>query len=145
MKIENLKNKVPENTGIVEFVETQVNIDFINDVSYGHYPFQLRCTSEDNTKNVMAALALNRIEMVLDEVNQYNQKGYDEILFSMDFPRGGDMESDFLLIVSIKENILKVIAIEYNPETGDVTRLVNEEDSEFLADFITNIRKRLSL
>lgn len=49
-----------------------------------------------------------------------------EFAFLFDFPKGGDMEEDFVAVFTVEKDETSLIAIPYNPDNGEVYEQITE-------------------
>lgn len=127
------------------FVDTIVDISIIDEEkkTFGHYPFQL-VGINDNEEHIIASLNLGG-----DIIKCYRffKKIKDEenttVFMSVDFPRGYDIEHDFVAIFSYQNGEMDIYAIPYNDKTGEryevirESSLLNRIKGDF--EFITNL------
>jgi len=104
---------------VEEFVETLVKIEFIEDMNcFGHYPFQLFCENESGDFE-LGALALGGDVTSCYKVFAKHIKGdAKRIYLSLDFPKGGDIENDYVAIFTFDYGVINVFAIPYDTEDG---------------------------
>lgn len=129
---------------VESFIETMVTIDFREDDGcFGHYPFQM-IVETNNGEFAMCALALKGVEEYYSVVKEYMKDNPRTLFMSMDFPRGGDIDKDFVAIFSFEDNQFKIYAIPYNIETGDRSPIVDGEDSKHLKLILTQFKQYIA-
>lgn len=115
---------------IQEFKRSFVRIDFQEKLNnYGHYPFQMFVERNDG-KIEMAALAMagtsqDNYRVVKNKIKE----GVLKLFVSLDFPKGGDLENDFICIIKVENNCSDAIAIVYNPDNGEEVRTVDKSET----------------
>lgn len=109
---------------IDEFIEKLVTIEVIRDEMYGHYPFQI--VSDNDSGIRIGALAVNDIRACYDAFHVEQTKGCKSVFMSVDFPGGGDIKNDFVAVFAMKDEEVSVLAIPYNPETGEIFDRITE-------------------
>lgn len=103
-----------------EFVDSLVKIDLVDEFDcYGHYPFQLFVETSDG-RFEMNALALGGdVHACYKRVGKYMKENAKKIFLSLDFPKGGDIENDFICIFSVVDGDIDIFAIPYSTENGE--------------------------
>ena len=121
-----------------EFVKQCVKIDHLEQANcYGHYPFQLFVEIKDGSF-VMNALALGGdVASCYRKVYEYKRDKAKKIFLSLDFPKGGDIQNDFIAVFSVDDKGTSVFAIPYDTESGDRMGIIKESQhlSGILKDF----------
>lgn len=119
-----------------EFIETLVEIDVQEDGTFGHYPFQAIAKNSEG-KLTMAALALGGdVKSCYQALRKlWREEGNEIVHMSIDFPAIGDIDTDFVFVVTIENDALSALAIPYNPENGKISEYITE--SKTLSDIIT--------
>jgi len=111
---------------IQEFTETMVIIDFHEEQGfYGHYPFSMFV--EKQGKEEFMALAMSN--SVVEKYKMFKQKieeGANRVYLALDFPAGGDMLNDFILVFHYENTAMKRFALPYDAETGKRFKRINE-------------------
>jgi hypothetical protein len=125
---------------VKEFVKLMVKVEFIEDSNcFGHYPFQLFAEMDDG-KNEINALALGGdVKSCYKRFSHYKKNNAKRIYLSLDFPKGGDMENDFVAILSFENNETKLHAIPYQVSDGKILKAV--EESEHLDNIKSQLQK----
>lgn len=127
-KISNMKT-------VEEFVKSLVKVDFIeNSDCYGHYPFQLLSTDKEG-KTSMCALALGGDVQACYERTKELLKPDSVTFLSLDFPAVFDAKHDFIAVYEIRNKDVKMFAIPYDEETGEVF------EKEIQGNYIDALRK----
>jgi len=112
---------------VEEFVATMVKIDIIEDSnSYGHYPFQLYVELEDGNIEMNALALGGDVASCYKRFAKYKKEKAKRIYLSLDFPKGGDIENDFIAIFSYENGEINLYAIPYLLENGEVLQTIIE-------------------
>lgn len=122
-----------------EFIEQMVKIEFLEQFKvFGHYPFSLFVEKKNGETEVISLALGGDVESCYKKFAEYREKGAVKIFLSLDFPRSGDMDNDFVAIFSLVENDLSIKAITYSTNTGEVIKQVENSDTltEILKQFI---------
>lgn len=104
-----------------EFVTNLVTVDYKEDAkAFGHFPFQM--ISEDSEEGlIIGALLLQDVREVYAAIKtQLIKKNTTKVFFSVDFPAMLDIKNDFIVVFSIENKEVKLFAIPYNTETGEL-------------------------
>lgn len=106
---------------INQFRTNFAKIEFLESAgSYGHHPFQLFVVTADD-KNEINALVGLQISDIIGRVKHYISAGAKDIFLSIDLPKGGDIQEDFVFILHIENGEkAETIVVEYNPENGSI-------------------------
>lgn len=121
-----------------EFVESLVTIDFIeSNNAFGHYPFQLYVETEDG-KFELNALALDDVRAVYHRVRYYIRKNAKSLFLSIDFPALGDIEHDFVVVISMIGKDGNAYAIPYDTQTGE--RFPEIHESSVLSGILSQFK-----
>lgn len=114
---------------VEDFVKDLVRIELMEDSEdYGHYPFQLFVEKEDGTFEMNALPPNADVLSCYRRVATYVKENAKKIFLSLDFPRGGDIEHDFVCIYSIINGKFDIFAIPYNTETGEKYDEIHESE-----------------
>lgn len=123
-----------------EFIKGLVKVDSIESVDcFGHYPFQLFAENNNGTAELNALALGGDIKACRRRFNDYKKSGAKKIYMSLDFPAGGDIDKDFIVVVSLEGEEISLLAIPYSTEDGKLFPTIKESDilskikSEFLA------------
>jgi len=104
---------------VEEFMKIMVKIEFIEDSgSFGHYPFQLFCENKGGGFEINALALGGDVASCYRRFSEYKKQDAKRIYLSLDFPKGGDIENDFVAIFSFEDGELKLFAIPYKTEDG---------------------------
>lgn len=111
---------------IKQFVE-MLSID-----ETGHYPFSLYVEKQTG-EQAMAALALNDVRLVYNQVNQFLMESPKRIYFSIDFPANRDIKTDFVAVF-FKEGKTdwQSVIIPYDEKGNRLQQITSGEMFEFL-------------
>lgn len=111
---------------VEEFISSMVKVEFIeNSNGFGHYPFQLFAETKDG-KYEMNALALSNVVPCYKRFAEYKNNDANRIYMSLDFPKGGDIQNDFVAIFSFENNEIKLQAIPYQVSDGKILEGLKE-------------------
>jgi hypothetical protein len=122
-----------------EFIEGFVKVEYMeDDKAFGHYPFQLYVENRDGTFDLNALLLGGDVEAVYRRVRHYIKARAKLIFLSVDFPAGGDIPHDFVCVFSLMEGAGSIIALLYDPKTGE--RFPEIHESSLLQDILTQFR-----
>jgi len=102
------------------FKEKLVAIDLQEDGKYGHYPFQLQAESPEGKLELCALMLGGDVESCYRKFIEYHRKGFDNIFMSIDFPAGGDIPTDFVVVLAKEDNKPSICAIPYDSATGEI-------------------------
>ena len=112
---------------VKEFIEKSVKIDLIeSENAYGHYPFQLFVETSDGSFEMNALMLGGDVLSCYRRVRDYVREEAKEIYLSVDFPKGKDIVNDFVCVFSIKDGVCDVLAIPYEPETGETFEIITK-------------------
>jgi hypothetical protein len=111
---------------INEFIESLVTIEPLEEGGYGHYPFQMVFTGADDGLNVAALCLGGDVFRVYKQAQAAINAGSKQLFLSLDFPASGDIEHDFVAVMSLSGKDCNCIAIPYDPKTGDVFDQITE-------------------
>jgi len=112
---------------VEEFVESMVKIDFIeNSNCYGHYPFQLFVETKDNKFEINALALGGDVASCYRRFAEYKNNGAKRVYLSLDFPKGGDINNDYVAIFSFEDGVFDLFAIPYNIEDGEVLDYIKD-------------------
>jgi len=112
---------------IEEFVELMVKIDFIEDSEcYGHYPFQLFVETKDNKFEISALALGGDVASCYRRFAEYKNNDAKRIYLSLDFPKDGDIDEDYVAIFSFEDGVVNLFAIPYKAEDGEVLDYITE-------------------
>jgi hypothetical protein len=91
---------------------------------FGHYPFQLFCENKSGDFE-MGSLALGGDVASCYRVFGKHIKGdAKRVYLSLDFPKGGDIENDYIAIFTFENGVINVFAIPYDTEDGKTFDIV---------------------
>jgi hypothetical protein len=105
-----------------QFKTNFAKIEFLESAnSYGHHPFQLFVVTADDKNEINALVGLGMSD-IINRVKHYINAGAKDIFLSIDLPKGGDIQEDFVFILHIAsgEEKEETIIMEYDPEDGSV-------------------------
>jgi hypothetical protein len=123
---------------VKEFIDNLVKIDIQEDYNcYGHYPFQLLVEKSDGTFDINALALGGDVDACYRRVRKYIKENAKKIFMSLDFPKGGDIEHDFICIYSIVDGVIDIFAIPYSTETGEKYEEIHTSEilNKILEDF----------
>jgi len=104
---------------VEEFVKTMVKIEFIEDSNcFGHYPFQLFCENKDGGFEINALALGGDVSSCYRRFSEYKKQNAKRIYLSLDFPKGGDIDNDYVAIYAFENNELSLFAIPYEIKDG---------------------------
>jgi hypothetical protein len=128
-----------------EFIEHMVTIDEQgDDHGYGHYPFQMVVIKAEK-KMEICALALSTIMDYYTVAKKWVVQNPIKLFISIDFPKMGDMDRDFVAVYSIIEGEYEVCAIPYDRETGKTYPIVEGKDSPKLQELVQQFKHCVAL
>ena len=114
---------------VEEFIKSMVNIEFIEDSNcFGHYPFQLLCENNEGGLELNALALGGGVASCYRRFAEYKNNGAKRIYLSLDFPKGGDIENDFVAIFTYENNKIELFAIPYEIEEGKTFDRVTNSD-----------------
>lgn len=135
-KIEVMKN-------VNEFIEQMVKVDYLEQFdSFGHYPFQMYVEKKDGQTSINALALGGDVKachrLFADEMHNSAKTIY----MSLDFPKGGDIDNDFVCIFHYDNTTheLKNFAIPYDLE-GKVMDRITESDR--LSKILTQLQESI--
>jgi len=121
------KIKIIKMKTIEEFVKLMVKIDFIEDEKcYGHYPFQLFVETKDNKFEINALALGGDVASCYRRFAEYKNNGAKRIYLSLDYPKGGDIDDDYVAIFSFEDGVINLFAIPYKVEDGKVLDYIKD-------------------
>jgi len=104
---------------VEEFVKTMVKIEFIEDSNcFGHYPFQLFCENKDGGFEINTLALGGDVSSCYRRFSEYKKQNAKRIYLSLDFPKGGDIDNDYVAIYAFENNELSLFAIPYEIKDG---------------------------
>ena len=104
---------------IEEFINKMVRIEFIEDSNcFGHYPFQLFCENKDGDFEINALSLGGDVASCYRRFAEYKKQNAKRIYLSLDFPKGGDIDNDYVAIFTLENNEINLFAIPYEIEDG---------------------------
>lgn len=102
-----------------EFIEKFVTIDFVESSGcYGHFPFQMFVEKADGSFEADALAISGVVNCYRIFVSKLDKKP-KSVFMALDFPAGGDIETDFVAVFSFENGAMDILAIPYNPKTGE--------------------------
>lgn len=125
-----------------EFRDTYVKVEYLEDEkAYGHKPFHLH--AEDSTRPELdTEIPPMEMSMFYRPLALLHKAVPDSIIyFSVDFEAMEDMKNDFIAVFSIIDKEFSIVAIPYNPETGEVYEDVKLEDSVVLGKILGEFKQ----
>lgn len=116
---------------VSEFIESQVGIEKIGDTGhYGHYPFSLYSEKESGDITLQALALGGNVRKCYSIFSEQVSEGLKRIYMSLDFPKNGDIKTDFVAIIYIEgDSDLKIKALPYNPNTGETFNLIEKSQT----------------
>lgn len=125
-----------------EFIDSMVTVEFI-EVSncYGHYPFQLLAETKDGILEINALALGGNVAACYDRFVDYKNEGANRIYMSLDFPRGGDINTDFVAVFSLENGEIKLQALPYSLLDGKILDPITE--SKHLNDIMAQLKKNI--
>ena len=124
-----------------EFVEKVVKIEFIEDFGCaGHYPFQLFVEKEDESFEMDALLFEGDVTSCYNLFAKHKNEGARRIYMSLDFPKGGEIESDYVVVFIFENGGINLFAIPYSDDCEMLDRI---EDSPRLTKSKQDFEKYL--
>ena len=110
---------------MIDISQVADHVDENGNQLYGHYPFSIVAMTEDNNMTV-GALALNDVVMCYFTFAGEIVKGAKTVYMSIDFPPMFEIETDFVAIHEYIDGKSSVVALPYNPQTGELHEIVTE-------------------
>lgn len=108
-----------------DFIKSMVNIEYIEDEGvYGHYPFQLFSETKNGDFEINSLALGGDVKSCYLRFLEYKNEGSKRIYLSLDFPQGGDIENDFVAILSFENDNLDLIALPYRTEDGKILDII---------------------
>lgn len=105
---------------INNFIRSMVRIDYQEEHGgYGHYPFHLMEESHDGKLTIAALVLEGSVLKYYLTFKKHLISTPKRIYMSLDFPSGGDIESDFVAIFSFEDGEYGIRALPYNRQTGE--------------------------
>jgi hypothetical protein len=112
---------------VEEFVKKMVKIEFIEDSNcFGHYPFQLLCENKDGGFEINALALGGDVDSCYRKFAKYKKEGAKRIYLSLDFPKGGDIENDYVVIFTFENNKVELFAIPYEINGGKILDIIKD-------------------
>lgn len=112
---------------VEEFVSSMVKVEFIEDSHcFGHYPFQLFAETKDGKYEINALALGGNVASCYKRFAHYKNNNANRIYLSLDFPKGGDIQNDFVAIFSFENNEIKLQAIPYQLSDGEILQGIKE-------------------
>ena len=104
--------------------------------SHGHHPFQLIVIDSEGKMEMNSLVGL-RMENVISRVKEYISKQAKDIFLTLDLPKGGDINNDFILALHIKDGELSSTStIEYNPDGGEIIEIKDDRNSTIVSTIV---------
>ena len=128
---------------INDFIKTLVSIDKIEGTNdFGHYPFQALSESKDGEITISTLALGGDVISCYKIFKKQRTEGATKMYMSLDFPAGGDIKDDFVMVFSYENKELSKIAIPYNIKTGE--RLDPITESNHLEKIFNNFKSVIS-
>lgn len=121
-----------------KFKQGFTKIEYIEDSkAFGHHPFQLIAINESGEMEINALVGL-RMENIISRVKEYLSANTRDIFLTLDLPKSGDVENDFVLALHLQDGKLTSSStIEYNPDDGEIIRTLDNRDLKLIATFLS--------
>lgn len=122
-----------------EFIERLVTIDFREDDNcFGYYPFHLFVETVDGKFELNALDLAGDVLSCYRRARHYVRLNAKSLFLSIDFPAGGDIEHDFVAVISVVGNVISAVALPYETKTGQRFPDIHKSDtlSRIRAQFI---------
>ena len=104
--------------------------------TYGHYPFQLITIDSEGKMEMNCLVGLSMGNVVTKIKEELSRKAKD-IFLTLDLPKGGDIDNDFILALHIKDGeVLSTSTIEYNPDDGKIIQTTDNRDSSLVSTIL---------
>lgn len=117
--------KFKQNFTTIEYVE--------GSNAFGHHPFQLVVINNNGEMEINALVGL-RMEQVIRRVKEYLADKAKDIFLTLDLPKGGDIENDFVLALHLLEGqLIETSTIEYDPKDGKIIKMLDNRESSLIA------------
>ena len=112
---------------VEEFVSSMVKVEFIEDSNcFGHYPFQLFAETKDGKQEINSLALGGDVASCYKRFAHYKNNDANRIYLSLDFPKGGDIQNDFVAIFSFENNEIKLQAMPYQESDGKLLQAIKE-------------------
>jgi len=120
-----------------KFKQNFTSIEYIEGSNaFGHHPFQLVVINNNGETEINALVGL-RMEQVIRRVKEYLSAKAKDIFLTLDLPKGGDIENDFVLILHLHEGkLISTSTIEYNPNDGDIIKILDNRESSLITSIV---------
>lgn len=103
---------------VKEFIDALVKTSYQEkDGEYGFFPFHMVSGGNDDKINI-AAMMLGASEDYYRMAKNVLDDGSEWLHLAMDFPKMGDIGSDFIMVFSVEGNEIDALAIPYDTKTG---------------------------
>lgn len=116
-----------------KFKQNFITIEFIEDSNaFGHHPFQLVVIT-NNGETEINALAGLRMEQIICRVKEYLSAKAKDIFLTLDLPKGGDIENDFVLALHLHDGkLITTSTVEYDPNDGKIIKMLDNRESSLI-------------
>jgi len=112
---------------VLDFKNSMVKIEFIEQRGcFGHYPFQLFAEKADGTNELGALLLGGNVKECYQLFSIHVNNGAKRVYMSLDFPAGGDISNDFVVIFEYNDHGLSLTAFPYSEMNGEYFEVVTE-------------------
>jgi hypothetical protein len=103
-----------------KFIKHMITIDEMEEGcgDYGHYPFQMAVTTQDDKKEVLALALGGDVIKCYQIFKKKIDEGATRVMMSLDFPPTGDIKKDFVCVYTYWNKRVKLLAIPYTLMNG---------------------------
>lgn len=110
-----------------EFIEKLVKIEYLPHCrSFGFYPFQMFVEDKEGKNNIVCLNLGGEIGKVYHAFMDYYKDNPKRIYLAVDFPAWLDLKYDSVCVFVFEDNSLRIYAMPYNKETGQMLPEVHE-------------------
>lgn len=99
-----------------------------DDNCFGHYPFQLYVESKNGGIELNALALSGDVFSCYKRVQHYIRKDAKLLFLSVDFPASGDIEHDFVCVISVINGEVSAFALPYDSHTGKRFDVIHKSD-----------------
>jgi len=125
---------------VEEFVEKEVEIEFMEKECAVHFPFKIFVERSDNFQETESLFFDDGMVSCYRLFSQYKKDGARRIYMSIDFAKGAEMKKDYVMIFTYENGEINLFAIPYNDEGEILDRI---EDSPRLSMIRKDFEKYL--
>ncbi len=123
-----------------EFVNQFVKLEIIEDTNcFGLYPFPMVVETKEGAIELNSLALGGDVLSCYKRVKTYKKTEASKIFMALDFPKGGDIANDFVVVYSIVNNEISIFALPYNTENGEMYERI--DNSETLTKILTQFKE----